>query len=108
MFSLISGRDPPATVPSMGILLRCLCTWAGTVHPGPHPARRFGRPTLAPSAAARPAATGHWQPPADPAACRKRCGGLPMKLGLALGYSGAHLDIPVALVQRAEALGYDT
>ncbi|MDB5375096.1 MAG: 5,10-methylenetetrahydromethanopterin reductase, partial [Belnapia sp.] len=31
-----------------------------------------------------------------------------MKLGLSLGYSGARLDIPVALVQRAEALGYDT
>lgn len=30
-----------------------------------------------------------------------------MKLGLSLGYSGAHLDIPVARVQRAEALGYD-
>jgi hypothetical protein len=25
-----------------------------------------------------------------------------MKLGLAIGYSGAHLDVPVALVQRAE------
>ena len=31
-----------------------------------------------------------------------------MKLGLSLGYSGATLDIPVALVQRAEALGYDS
>ena len=31
-----------------------------------------------------------------------------MKLGLAIGYSGAHLDIPVALVQRAEELGYDS
>ena len=31
-----------------------------------------------------------------------------MKLGLSLGYSGAHLDIPVDLVRRAEALGYDT
>jgi F420-dependent oxidoreductase-like protein len=31
-----------------------------------------------------------------------------MKLGLSIGYSGAQLDIPVALVQRAEALGYDT
>jgi F420-dependent oxidoreductase-like protein len=31
-----------------------------------------------------------------------------MKLGLSLGYSGAALDIPVALVQRAEALGYDS
>jgi alkanesulfonate monooxygenase SsuD/methylene tetrahydromethanopterin reductase-like flavin-dependent oxidoreductase (luciferase family) len=30
-----------------------------------------------------------------------------MKLGLAIGYSGAHLDVPVALVQRAEELGYD-
>jgi F420-dependent oxidoreductase-like protein len=31
-----------------------------------------------------------------------------MKLGLYLGYSGAKLDIPVELVQRAEALGYDS
>ena len=31
-----------------------------------------------------------------------------MKLGLSIGYSGAHLDIPVELVQRAEALGYDS
>ncbi len=31
-----------------------------------------------------------------------------MKLGLSIGYSGAKLDIPVALVQRAEALGYDS
>ncbi len=31
-----------------------------------------------------------------------------MKLGLSIGYSRAHLDIPVALVQRAEALGYDS
>ncbi|TDH60297.1 LLM class F420-dependent oxidoreductase [Dankookia rubra] len=31
-----------------------------------------------------------------------------MKLGLSIGYSGAQLDIPVALVQRAEELGYDT
>jgi len=31
-----------------------------------------------------------------------------MKLGLSLGYSGAHLNIPVELVQRAEALGYDS
>src|SRR6266478_780847 len=30
-----------------------------------------------------------------------------MKLGLHLGYSGAELKIPVELVQRAEALGYD-
>ena len=30
-----------------------------------------------------------------------------MKLGLSIGYSGAHLDVPVALVQRAEELGYD-
>jgi alkanesulfonate monooxygenase SsuD/methylene tetrahydromethanopterin reductase-like flavin-dependent oxidoreductase (luciferase family) len=29
-----------------------------------------------------------------------------MKLGLASDYSGAHLDVPVALVQRAEELGY--
>ena len=31
-----------------------------------------------------------------------------MKLGLSIGYSGAHLDVPVELVQRAEALGYDS
>ena len=31
-----------------------------------------------------------------------------MKLGVSLGYSGAHLEIPVELVQRAEALGYDS
>ena len=31
-----------------------------------------------------------------------------MKLGLGIGYSGAHLDVPVELVQRAEALGYDS
>jgi F420-dependent oxidoreductase-like protein len=31
-----------------------------------------------------------------------------MKLGLAIGYSGAALDIPVKLVQRAEELGYQT
>src|SRR5579862_4493868 len=31
-----------------------------------------------------------------------------MKLGLAIGYSGAHLDVPVELVQRAEELGYDS
>lgn len=31
-----------------------------------------------------------------------------MKLGLAIGYSGARLDVPVALVQRAEELGYDS
>jgi F420-dependent oxidoreductase-like protein len=31
-----------------------------------------------------------------------------MKLGLNIGYSGAHLHIPVELVQRAEALGYDS
>jgi F420-dependent oxidoreductase-like protein len=31
-----------------------------------------------------------------------------MKLGLALGYSRATLDIPVELVRRAEELGYDT
>jgi F420-dependent oxidoreductase-like protein len=31
-----------------------------------------------------------------------------VKLGLAIGYSGAHLDVPVALVQRAEELGYDS
>jgi F420-dependent oxidoreductase-like protein len=31
-----------------------------------------------------------------------------MKLGLAIGYSRAHVDIPVKLVQRAEELGYDS
>jgi F420-dependent oxidoreductase-like protein len=31
-----------------------------------------------------------------------------MKLGLSLGYSKAKLEIPVALVQRAEELGYDS
>jgi alkanesulfonate monooxygenase SsuD/methylene tetrahydromethanopterin reductase-like flavin-dependent oxidoreductase (luciferase family) len=31
-----------------------------------------------------------------------------MKLGLSIGYSGARLQIPVALVQRAEELGYDS
>ena len=29
-----------------------------------------------------------------------------MKLSLILGYSGAHLDIPVKLVQHAEKLGF--
>ena len=31
-----------------------------------------------------------------------------MMLGLSIGYSGAHLEVPVALVQRAEELGYDS
>jgi alkanesulfonate monooxygenase SsuD/methylene tetrahydromethanopterin reductase-like flavin-dependent oxidoreductase (luciferase family) len=31
-----------------------------------------------------------------------------MKLGLSIGYSRAHLNIPVQLVQRAEELGYDS
>ncbi|MBN8929543.1 MAG: LLM class F420-dependent oxidoreductase [Rhodospirillales bacterium 69-11] len=31
-----------------------------------------------------------------------------MKLGLSIGYSKAQLDLPVALVQQAEALGYDS
>ncbi len=31
-----------------------------------------------------------------------------MKLGLSIGYSGAHMDLPVKLVQRAEELGYDS
>jgi len=31
-----------------------------------------------------------------------------MKLGLSIGYSKAHLDLPVKLVQRAEELGYDS
>jgi hypothetical protein len=34
--------------------------------------------------------------------------GMTMKLGLSIGYSGAHLEVPVALVQRAEELGYDS
>lgn len=31
-----------------------------------------------------------------------------MKLGLSIGYSKAHMDLPVKLVQRAEELGYDS
>src|SRR6516162_9818938 len=31
-----------------------------------------------------------------------------MKLGLSIGYSRAHMDLPVTLVQRAERLGYDS
>jgi F420-dependent oxidoreductase-like protein len=31
-----------------------------------------------------------------------------MKLGLSIGYSKAHLDLPVKLVRRAEELGYDS
>src|ERR1700744_3704013 len=31
-----------------------------------------------------------------------------MKLGLSIGYSKATMNLPVALVQRAEALGYDS
>src|SRR5512140_853063 len=31
-----------------------------------------------------------------------------MKLGLSIGYSKATMDLPVALVQRAEELGYDS
>src|SRR3984893_19226921 len=31
-----------------------------------------------------------------------------MKLGLSIGYSGAHLDLPVARGQLAERLGYDS
>lgn len=31
-----------------------------------------------------------------------------MKLGLSIGYSGATYEVPVALVQQAEALGYDS
>ena len=31
-----------------------------------------------------------------------------MKLGLSIGYSKAHMELPVALVQRAEELGYDS
>lgn len=31
-----------------------------------------------------------------------------MKLGLTIGYSGAQLNVPVSLVQRAEELGYDS
>jgi len=33
---------------------------------------------------------------------------LTMKLGLSIGYSGPQLEVPVALVQRAEELGYDS
>ncbi|MCZ6854028.1 MAG: LLM class F420-dependent oxidoreductase, partial [Gammaproteobacteria bacterium] len=31
-----------------------------------------------------------------------------MKLGLSLGYSGAHLNIPIEKIQLAERLGYDS
>jgi hypothetical protein len=31
-----------------------------------------------------------------------------LKLGTAVGYSGVHLDVPVALVRSAEKLGYDS
>ena len=31
-----------------------------------------------------------------------------MKLGLAIGYSGATMDLPVKRVQLAERLGYDS
>jgi len=31
-----------------------------------------------------------------------------MKLGLAIGYSGAHLNLPLARIRRAEELGYDS
>jgi Luciferase-like monooxygenase len=31
-----------------------------------------------------------------------------MKLGLSIGYSGPQLEVPVALVQRVEELGYDS
>ncbi len=31
-----------------------------------------------------------------------------MKLGLMLGYSGAEMRLPVELVQRVEALGFDS
>ena len=31
-----------------------------------------------------------------------------MKLGLALGYSGANMTLPVDMVRKAEALGYDS
>src|SRR5215217_1514567 len=31
-----------------------------------------------------------------------------MRLSLSIGYSGARLEIPVGLVQRAEELGYST
>ena len=30
-----------------------------------------------------------------------------MRLGLSIGYSGAHMDIPLARIQRAEKLGFD-
>src|SRR5215469_15101295 len=43
----------------------------------------------------------------EPAIVSSRIGRNDMKLGLAIGYSRAHLDVPVKLVQRAEELGYD-
>jgi F420-dependent oxidoreductase-like protein len=39
---------------------------------------------------------------------RRKRRGSAMKLGLSIGYSRAHMDIPVKLVQRAEELGYDS
>ena len=30
-----------------------------------------------------------------------------MKIGLMLGYSGKHLDIPMEMILQAESLGYD-
>src|SRR5215469_6135008 len=44
----------------------------------------------------------------EPAIVSSRIGRNDMKLGLAIGYSRAHLDLPVKLVQRAEELGYDS
>src|SRR6266852_8422530 len=43
-----------------------------------------------------------------PAVLRREREETAMKLGLAIGYSRAHVDIPVKLVQRAEELGYDS
>jgi alkanesulfonate monooxygenase SsuD/methylene tetrahydromethanopterin reductase-like flavin-dependent oxidoreductase (luciferase family) len=31
-----------------------------------------------------------------------------MKLGLAIGYSGAHVNLPLARIIKAEELGYDS
>ncbi len=31
-----------------------------------------------------------------------------MKLGILLGYSGKHIDIPIDLIRKAEAMGYDS
>src|SRR3981189_3700175 len=43
-----------------------------------------------------------------PAVLRREREETPMKLGVAIVYSRAHVDVPVKLVQRAEELGYDS